>query len=249
MPTALRNETIWLEVDMATRTKKRRSSKKARGGLSIVHIVVVAGVALLIVGLLVILNTNRPTATASDLAYETGVTAEGEPYKGSPDAPIRLEEYSDFLCAHCGNFADALESLGPEYIETGQVQVIFRNYAFLAPESIQAAQASECALDQGSDQFWLYHDLLFANRGTGLAAYSKPRLESYAREIGLDVEAFNECLESGAKLEELEADKAEGESKGVEATPTWFVNGQMVRGGIPESELRQILDGLLSQVP
>ena len=229
--------------------KKRRSTRQKRGGISSTYILIVAVVAVLVVGLLVVLNTNRSTTTVSDLAYETGVTPEGEPYKGSPDAPLKLVEYSDFLCGHCGNLADALKNLSPDYLETGKLQVIFRNYAFLAPESIQAAQAAECALDQGADKFWQYHDLLFANQGAGLVAYSKPRLKAYARDIGLDTQAFGDCLDSGSKLGKIEADKAEGESQGVEATPTWFINGQMVRGGIPESELRQLLDGLLAQVP
>jgi protein-disulfide isomerase len=234
---------------MASNKKKRRSTRQRRKGISTVHILIVAGVAVLVVGLLVILNTARPQTTVTDLAYETGVTPEGEPYKGSPDAPLQLVEYSDFLCGHCGNFADTIETLGPDYIESGELQVIFRNYAFLAPESLVAAQATECALDQGADKFWIYHDLLFANRGTGLGTYSKSRLKSYARDIGLDTRAFNECLDSGAKLEEIQIDKAEGESQGVEATPTWFINDQMIRGGLPESELRRIFDDLLSQVP
>lgn len=234
---------------MASSKKQRRSTRQKRKGISTTHILIVAGVAVLVVGLLVILNTNRPQTTVTDLAYETGVTPEGEPYKGSPEAPLQLVEYSDFLCGHCGNFADTLEALSPDYIETGELQVIFRNYAFLAPESLEAAQAVECALDQGADEFWLYHDLLFANRGTGVSAYSKSRLKAYARDIGLDTKAFNECLDSDAKLEEIQADKAEGESQGVEATPTWFINDQMIRGGMSESELRQVFDGLLSQVP
>jgi len=234
---------------MTSSKKKRRSTRQKRKGISTTHILIVAGVAILVVGLLVILNTNRPQTTVVDLAYETGVTPEGEPYKGSQDAPLQLVEYSDFLCGHCGNFADTIETLSPDYIETGKLQVIFRNYAFLAPESIESAQAVECALDQGTDKFWLYHDLLFANRGTGLTAYSKSRLKAYAQDIGLDTKAFNECLDSGAKLEEIQADKSEGESQGVEATPTWFINDQMVRGGKSESELRQMFDDLLSQVP
>ncbi len=234
---------------MASSKRKRRSTRPRRKGISTTHILIIAGVAVLVVGLLVILNTNRPQTIVTDLAYETGVTPEGEPYKGSPDAPLQLVEYSDFLCGHCGNFADTLETLSPDYIETGKLQVIFRNYAFLAPESLEAAQAVECALDQGADKFWFYHDLLFANRGTGMSAYSKSRLKAYARDIGLDTKAFNECLDSDAKLEEIQADKAEGESQGVEATPTWFINDQMIRGGMSESELRQVFDGLLSQVP
>jgi protein-disulfide isomerase len=230
--------------------KKRRSARQKHKGISTVHILIVAGAAMLVVGLLVILNTNHSQATRTDpITYETGVTLEGEPYKGSPDAPLQLVEYSDFLCGHCGNFADTIEAIGPDYIETGELQVIFRNYAFLAPESIEAAQAAECALDQGADKFWLYHDLLFANRGTGISAYSNSRLKAYARDIGLDTRAFNQCLDSDVKLEVVQADKAEGESQGVQATPTWFINGQIVRGGVSETELRQTLDSLLTQVP
>lgn len=233
---------------MAT-TRKRSIPSKKRGGISPKHVLGIAGAAVLVVALLVILNTNRSTTAVRDLAYETGVTTDGEPYKGSPDAPLQFVEYSDFLCSHCGNLAEAIDTLSPDYIETGRLQVIFRNYAFLTPESVQAAQAVECALDQGSDKFWLYHDLLFGNQGTGLAAYTKPRLEAYARQIGLDTGKFAECLHSGATLGEVQADKAEGESQGVEATPTWFLNGQMIRGGVPESELRRMLDSLLSQAP
>jgi len=234
----------------SSKKKKRRSARQKRKGISTAHILIVAGAAVLVVGLLVILNTNRSQATMTDpITYETGVTLEGEPYKGSPDAPLQLVEYSDFLCGHCGNFADTIEVIGPDYVETGELQVIFRNYAFLAPESIEAAQAVECALDQGADKFWLYHDLLFANRGTGISAYSNSRLKAYARDIGLDTRAFNQCLDSGVKLEAVQADKAEGESQGVQATPTWFINGQMVRGGVSETELRQTLDSLLTQVP
>jgi len=231
---------------MATK-KRRRSSKAKRGGISTTHILIVAGAAVLVFGLLVVLNINRSQSSVTGVSYETGITSDGEPYKGWPNAPIQVVEYSDFLCGHCGDFADALHALGPDYIETGKVQVIFRNYAFLAPESIQAAQAAECALDQSADKFWLYHDLLFANRGTGLAAYSKPRLNTYAREVGLDTGAFKDCLDSGTQLAEVESDRAEGQSQGVESTPTWFLNEQMIRGALPQSELRQMFEAQLSR--
>ena len=91
--------------------KKRRSTRQKRGGISTTHILIVAGAAVLVVGLLVVLNTNRSRTAVSDLAYEMGITPEGEPYKGSPDAPLQLVEYSDFLCGHCGSLADAIETL------------------------------------------------------------------------------------------------------------------------------------------
>ena len=232
---------------MTAGRKKRRSLRKQRG-ISTTQILIVAGAAVMAVALLIILNSGRAQpATIGELAYETGVTSEGEPYKGSPDAPLTLVEYSDFLCGHCADFADTLSTLSPEYIETGKVQVIFRNYAFLAPESLQAAQAVECALDQGADKFWGYHDLLFASQGTGRAAYSNSRLKAYAKQIGLDTAAFNSCFDSAAKAGEVQADLDEGISQGVEATPTWFINDQMVPGGLPESEMRQLLDTMLAQ--
>jgi len=233
---------------MTTTGKKQRRSGRQRTGITTTHILIVAGAAILAVGLLVILNMNRSqTQPVTALTYETGLTADGEPYKGSPDAPLRIVEYSDFLCGHCADFAASLDVLGPEYIETGKVQVIFRNFAFLAPESSQAAQAAECALDQGADRFWLYHNLLFAERGTGLPAYSKPRLKTYAKQIGLDTAAFNQCLDSGAKKEEVQSDLDEGRAQGVQATPTWFLNGEVVRGALPESELRDLLQRRLLQ--
>lgn len=233
---------------MTNPEKQRRYSGQRRAGISTLQILIVVGVAVLAVAVLVILNINRsPTGSVSDLAYATGITSEGEPYKGSPDAPLELVEYSDFLCSHCGNFADALSTLGPDYIESGKVRVVFRNFAFLAPESIQAAQAAECALDQGADKFWQYHDLLFASRGAGLAAYSKPRLETYARQIGLNAATFKNCLDSGAKAGEVQADLDEGRSQGVTGTPTWFLDGQMESGELPVDELRQLFDSKLSQ--
>jgi protein-disulfide isomerase len=200
-------------------------------------------------GLLIGLSGGQAQTAAAlpEIAYETGLTPEGEPYKGSADAPLRLEEYGDFLCPHCGTFTAALDALSPDYIETGRLQVVYRNYAFLAPESRQAAQAAECALDQGAEGFWQYHDLLFANQGAGRAAFSKSRLIGYAEQIGLDAATFRTCLNSNAKAGEVQADLAEGNGLGVSSTPTWFLNGQIGRGALPEGDLRQLFEDLLEQ--
>jgi protein-disulfide isomerase len=125
--------------------------------------------------------------------------------------------------------------------------VIYRNYAFLATESVQAARAAECALDQGADKFWLYHDLLYANQGAGRGAFSKSRLIRYAEQIGLDLDEFRTCLNSNAKAAEVQSDLAEGNSSGVNSTPTWFLNGQIVRGALADSELRRLFEEMLSE--
>jgi protein-disulfide isomerase len=232
---------------MTTRRKRRRQPKQ-KSRVSIITVLIVAGAAVLAVSLLIILNRGQAqtAVVVPEVTYETGVTPEGQPYKGSPDAPLQLVEYSDFLCPHCSTFATTIDSLSPDYIETGKLQVIYRNYAFLAPESVQAAQAAECALDQGSDKFWQYHDLLFANQGTGRSAFSKSRLMKYAEQIGLDTASFRTCLNSNAKAAEVQSDLAEGNNIGVTSTPTWVLNGQIVRGSLSETDLRQLFDGLLA---
>lgn len=229
--------------------RKRRQQPRQKSGIPIAAVLIVAAVAVVAVGLLIILNGGQAqTATVvAELTYETGVTPEGEPYKGSPDAPLQLVEYSDFLCPHCSTFSTTIDGLAPDYIETGKLQVIFRNYAFLATESVQAARAAECALDQGADKFWQYHDLLYANQGAGRAAFSRSRLIDYAEQIGLDVDEFRTCLNSNAKAAEVQSDLAEGNSSGVNSTPTWFLNGQIVRGALAENELRRLFEDLLSQ--
>lgn len=231
---------------MTTVRKERR--RPGRKGILSPQILIVIGAAVLAAALLIVLNSGRsPRVAGSSLPYGTGVTPEGDPYKGSPDVPLHVLVYSDFVCGHCGALAAALEALSPEYVETGKLQVVFRSYAFLTPESVRSAEASECALDQGADGFWKYHDLLYANRGTGLSACSDTRLKEYAQQVGLDVNAFSECLDSGAKVGNVQIDLDRGIADGVQGTPTWFINGEMVPGALPEDTLRGIFDAMLAE--
>jgi protein-disulfide isomerase len=232
---------------MATKRKKRQQSR-SKPGISIATVLVVASVAVLAASLLIVFNRGQAQTAAvpTELTYETGVTAEGEPYKGSPDAPLQLVEYGDFMCPHCRTFATTIDALSADYIETGKLQVIYRNYAFLATESVQAARAAECALDQGAGKFWQYHDLLFANQATGRSAFTRSRLIGYAEQISLDTATFRTCINSNAKAGEVQSDMEAGNQAGVSSTPTWFLNGQIESGALPESEVRQLFEAMLS---
>ncbi|PWH14522.1 MAG: hypothetical protein DDG58_12515 [Ardenticatenia bacterium] len=225
-------------------TRRRPVARKR--GITTTQITLVIGAVVVAVALLIVLNSTRlRRATEVAFAYPTGMTQTGNPYKGSPDAPLKMELYSDFLCGHCADFANVLEAISADYIETGKLQVVFRNFAFLTPESVQAAQASLCALDQSPVSFWRYHDILYASRGGGMAAYSTVRLKGYAQELGLDMEAFSRCLDSRAKAAQVQADLDAGRQAGVDGTPTWFLNGQKHVGAMSESDLRSLLDSLL----
>lgn len=232
---------------MTPARKVRRSARPRR--VSSFQVLVVVGAALLAVILLVVLNLGKsgsgPTRSA---VYPTGLSADGQPYKGSPEAPVEIVEFSDFLCPHCADLAHTFDALAVDYLETGKVRVIFRNFAFLTPESTQAAQAAECALQQGADKFWQYHDELFARTLSGRSAFSNAQLKAIARQLNLDTSAFDQCLDSGARAGEVEADKAYGQGLGVRATPTWFINGQEMPGALPEAELRKVIEEALKGV-
>lgn len=126
------------------------------------------------------------------------------------------------------------------------VRFEYKHFAFLGPESTQAAAAAECAREQG--QFWQYHDVLFANqRGENAGAYRTQALEAFAAALGLDEAAFGECLSSGRYEDVVASETAEGQERGVRSTPTIVVNGEMVEGAVPFSQLQTRIEAILAE--
>ena len=141
------------------------------------------------------------------------------PYKGEADAPVTLIEYSDYDCPFCArHFRDVMPILQEEYIDTGKVKFVMRENPLtsLHRNAMDAAMAALCAKDQG--KYWEMHDVLFANQKKLDAA----NLKTYAADIGLDIGAFNECLDSKAKEKIVQADLASGAKLGMRGTPGFF---------------------------
>ncbi|MFQ5472156.1 MAG: DsbA family protein [Dehalococcoidia bacterium] len=131
-----------------------------------------------------------------------------------------------------------------QYVESGQVRFVFRHFPFIGEESMWAAEASECAAEQG--MFWEYHDQLFAERqGENVGKFAKPNLKTIADKVGLDPERFDPCIDSGRYEASVEAEKEDGKSAGVISTPTVFINGELVKGLQPFEVYKQIIDGYL----
>jgi protein-disulfide isomerase len=124
-------------------------------------------------------------------------------------------------------------------VATGQVYYVYRHFPFLDDQAInkesdQAANASMCAAEQ--NRFWDYHDMLFANwNGENQNAFSNNRLIAFAEALDLDMQAFNECFESNAYEEEIDAELAEGQSIGIQGTPSVLVNGLLISPGLVPS--------------
>lgn len=130
-------------------------------------------------------------------------------------------------------------------MDTGKVKFVYKHMAILGQESVWAAEASECAADQG--KFWEYHDLVFDRQaGENQGAFNKDKLLAMAQELKLDMAQFEPCLKNDQTQGRVQADTQEGQQVGVRGTPTFFVNGRAVVGAVPLQEFRAVIEQVLS---
>lgn len=162
----------------------------------------------------------------------------GRHVKGGP-AGVLIVEFSDFQCPHCARAYRDLKRVLPRF--GSDVRVVFRHFPLdkscnpavtssAHPYACLAAAASECAADQG--RFWEYHDVLFDNQ----PALSRDHLLRYAEDIGLDRARFVACLDSDAPREAVRRDISAAEKLGITSTPTFLLNGRVLRGALESSK-------------
>jgi len=144
---------------------------------------------------------------------------DGRPFKGTSDAKIVVIEYSDFQCPACGAAYEPTKKVINEFQD--QIRFEYRHFPLnYHTFAFKAAVAAEAAGDQG--KFWEYHDKLYENQDKLL----RDDLIRYAEELDLDIEKFTATLDGTEKNSLIEADLAEGQKTGVDATPTFYVNGK-----------------------
>ncbi len=150
-----------------------------------------------------------------------------------------VEEYSDFQCPFCGKFfKETLPKIREAYGD--QVEFVYKHFPLSFHQYAQkAAEASECARDQG--KFWEYHDILFENPN----ALDVSSLKKYAADLGLDAAAFNECLDQDKKKDLVLKDMAEGQQRGVTGTPAFFIGGQKISGAQPFEVFKNAIESAM----
>jgi protein-disulfide isomerase len=125
------------------------------------------------------------------------------------------------------------------YLETGKARLIWHDFAWIGEESRLAAQAARCAGRQG--KFWEYHDHLYANqRGENQGHFGPNNLRNFADSLELEAVAFRECLEKKEDLAAIQQDLAVARSRGVVATPSFLINGQLLVAASAERLSRAI---------
>ncbi len=127
-----------------------------------------------------------------------------------------------------------------EYVDTGKVRFVYKHYAILGTESSRSAEASECAAEQ--DQFWAYHDLVFTDQAATHGSLNQEKLVALAEQIGLNTEAFSDCLSSGKYSLQISREAQAVQSLGVRGTPGFLVNGLFISGAQPFEVFQEIIE-------
>jgi len=174
----------------------------------------------------------------------------GSPVLGSASAPITIVEFGDYQCEACYHWyhntrADIIDN----YIETGKVNLVFMDLPFLGRDSITAAQATYCADDQG--KYWEYHETLYNFQeaiDNGWA--SKDRLVSFAFDLDMNLDEFNDCMDSSKYAKRVKANYDESQRFGAEATPTFLIispdgNMKKITSAQPYSVFSQVIEPML----
>jgi protein-disulfide isomerase len=157
------------------------------------------------------------------------------PTKGPADAKVTIVEFSDFQCPYCQAAFSTVDQLMQQY--AGKVKLVFRQFPLpIHNQAEKAAEASLCAADQ--NKFWEYHDLLFRNQ----KKLDVSDLKAHAASAGLDATKFAQCLDSGEKKKQVDADLEAGQAAGVNGTPAFFINGVFLNGALPIEEFKKVID-------
>jgi hypothetical protein len=161
----------------------------------------------------------------TDLAQ--GYTSEGYPMLGDPDAPIVIEDFSSYACPHCLDFhQDRFPSL-IDGIAAGQIRFVFIPVSHIGPGAENAVRGALCSGQQG--RFWEMHDVLFYWQSQFITSiFNSRRIRSGAENLGLDVAAFEACVDGDGVSQVIELARQEFDQRGLRGTPSFFINGKRV---------------------
>ena len=198
-------------------------------------------------------------ASGAQVTFEgmpAGFTDDGAPYLGSPDAPVVLEEWSDYLCPFCGrHFRSTHPQLLDTYVRTGKLRIIFRDLplAGLHPTAVRGHVAARCAGAQEITRYWAMHDTLFSRQGEwNQLPDPSAFLISQAASLGLDMKDFEFCMADPQLVADVSRSVARGQAEGFNATPSFRFRAAdggkeyELSGALPFEHFSRIADALLA---
>ncbi|HXG73516.1 MAG TPA: thioredoxin domain-containing protein [Candidatus Nitrosotenuis sp.] len=189
----------------------------------------------------------NPQKPQSDFTLQQLLNA-GSPPHGSALAPITIIEFGDYQCTFCYKFhQSSLDTLAKEYVETGKARLVFVDFPLNGEDSVLAAEAAHCANEQG--KFWEYHNELYNNWGGERTGWvNKQSLTGFAHNVEMNLEKFNDCLNSGKYRQQVINTYEFGQKIGINATPSFLIiaGDKIVKitGNQPIDVFRKTLDSM-----
>ena len=174
----------------------------------------------------------------------------GSPILGDPNAPITLVEFGDYQCHYCNVFFQSIEKdIVKNYVDTGKVIIIFKDYNIIGEDSVIASQGAHCANDQGL--FWEYHDILYSNwTGENNGWASPENLAIFAQQIDLNMNKWSECMKKGSHSQIILKSNDDARTLELTGTPAFFIinsEGKVSKlfGAQPFEVFKKIFDSQL----
>ena len=204
----------------------------------------------IMIGVLVggVLSEYGVNSNNSEKLTSTKLIENGSPFMGSINAPITIVEWGDYQCTFCYKFhQNTLNIINEDFIKTGKVKIIFKDFPLNGFDSKLAAEASYCAQDQ--EKYWKYHDELYKNWGGERTGWiTRESLTKFAEIVEIDVEKFNKCLDDHKYENKVDLLYEFGKEIGIDATPSFLVfNDQKmikIRGNQPLEVFKKTFDEL-----
>ena len=184
----------------------------------------------------------------TELLTTTKLIGGGSPIMGSVNAPITILEWGDYQCTFCYKFhQNTLDIINEDFIKTGKVKLVFKDFPLNGPDSILAAEASYCAHDQ--KKYWQYHDELYQNWGGERTGWiNRESLEKFGDSVNLNLEDFNTCMDEHKHQDKVISLHNFGKDIGIDATPSFLIfNDQKIikiRGNQPLEVFLKTFDEL-----
>jgi protein-disulfide isomerase len=165
---------------------------------------------------------------------------------GPANAPITITEFASMTCPHCAAFnAAVFPKIKSAYIDTGKIRYVFREF----PLDIKAAAGSmlsRCIAKDDAGKYFAVTDMLFKQQGDWVMKNTTETLTRIGKQAGLSQQAVDDCLKDQALLDKIEADqKFASEVLKVNSTPTFFINGEMIKGETSFEEFDKRIKSLL----
>lgn len=189
----------------------------------------------------------QPLAPAVDVA---NVKTAGEPFIGSADAPVTMAYWSDYQCPFCNrNEQQVMPQLIKDYVDTGKLRIVYKDYQFLGPDSTTAGLASRAVWALAPDKFYAWHKAMYDSQDAENSGWgNKQDILALTKRIGIDAATVNQLMTANAAeyQKEMDADQAEGTAMGIAGTPGFIIGKQLIVGAQPYEQFKTAIDTALN---